>query len=460
MRIALPVHAFPPRSVAGVEVYTLRLARALRARGHEVLVVAAAHDLGATPYSVRRRRTGEIDVAEIVSVHAAGTLRATYDDDEIVRAAEPVLREFRPDCVHFQHLLNLSAGLAPAAKALGAAVFLTLHDYWLSCPRDGLRMRADLSVCETVDHATCSTCLRESPYLVPAAQRRLSRAARALGAGAQLHRLHDLAPRATEALLGLLRRASPPSAGLVEELDRRALRLRECLEAVDVFLAPTAFAGARAVEFGVPAGRVRRCAYGGVEPPLLPRRPGARRRFGYVGTIAPHKGVHLLVEAFRGVEGQDLRLEIHGSLAVQPGYAAALQRAARGDERIRFHGPFAEGGQAERHRALDVLVVPSVWWENSPLTLLEALAHGVPVVAAATGGVPELFTEGEGGLLFPAGDVAALRARLEDVARGRRLAEGLAPLPLRTVGEGADELVSLYRAALDAGRGARVAVRP
>ena len=55
MRILLPVHAYPPRSVAGVEVYTHRLAQALQARGHEVLVLTAVHDLSAAPYQVRRR---------------------------------------------------------------------------------------------------------------------------------------------------------------------------------------------------------------------------------------------------------------------------------------------------------------------------------------------------------------------------------------------------------------------
>jgi glycosyltransferase involved in cell wall biosynthesis len=227
-------------------------------------------------------------------------------------------------------------------------------------------------------------------------------------------------------------------------MDLRASRLRAALDGVDLVLAPTSFAGGRAIEFGVPAARVRPCSYGVVEPPTLERPQGPRRRVGYVGTLAPHKGVHVLVEAFRGLPGAELRLDIHGSLAVQPGYAAALQRAAFGDGRIRFRGPFAEGLQAERLAELDVLVVPSLWWENSPLTLLEALARGVPVIASATGGVPEMFEDGVAGLLFPPGDVAALRRHIDDVTRGRRLAERLPALPLKTVAEGARELVGLY----------------
>src|SRR4029453_18461572 len=108
MRILLTLHAFPPRSTAGVEVYTLRLARSLRTLGHEVLVLAAVHDLTAQPYSVRRRTHEGVDVAEIVNVHQGGTLAGTYDDAEISAAASPLLQSFRPDCVHVQHLQNLS----------------------------------------------------------------------------------------------------------------------------------------------------------------------------------------------------------------------------------------------------------------------------------------------------------------------------------------------------------------
>src|SRR6266536_3654375 len=139
MRLLLVAHALPPRSVAGVEVYTIRLARALLDRGHDVLVLAAVHDLAEAPAGVRRRREGGVPVAEVVSVHDRGTLEATYDDPAITAAAAAVIAEFRPDCVHVQHLLNLSAGIIGAARQADARVALTVHDWWLTCPRDGLR---------------------------------------------------------------------------------------------------------------------------------------------------------------------------------------------------------------------------------------------------------------------------------------------------------------------------------
>jgi glycosyltransferase involved in cell wall biosynthesis len=440
----MAVHAFPPRSTAGVEVYTLRLARALLARGHEVLVLSAVHDLAAEPYATRRRRHEGVDVCEVVNVHHRGTLEATYDDPDVDRAVGPVVREFRPDCVHVQHLLNLSCGLITAARDVGSRVVLTLHDYWLSCPRDGLRMREDLALCRTMDHAVCARCLAGSPYLVPPLQRAVAGAARGVGLGRHLHRLHARAPRLTAAALRLARRAAPVADGSrAAAMDRRAGALLAALEHVDVVLAPTSFARERALEFGVSPAKVRVGRLGVLAAPGRPRAAGPRRRVGFVGTVAPHKGVHVLIEAFRGVADPDATLGIHGSESVFPAYAAALRREAAGDGRIRFHGPFAEGGQGGVIGGMDVLALPSVWWENSPLTVLEALGGGVPVVASRTGGVPELI-DGDAGVLVPPGDADALRQALAAVVSGTRLGEARGPLPLKTVAEHAAELEAVY----------------
>lgn len=445
MRVLLTAHAFPPRSTAGVEVYTLRLARALRARGHDVLVLAAVHDLAADPYSTHRRRHEDVEVVEVVNVHHLGTLEATYDDPGIDRAGARVLDSFRPDVVHAQHLLNLSAGLLAAARRAGAATLLTLHDYWLSCPRDGLRMKADGTLCATMDHAVCAACLADSPYLVPPLQRGLSAAAREAGLGGQLHRVHALAPRIVEKGLALARRVAPPRAAtLAEGMDRRADRLRVLATDVDLFLAPTAFARDRAVEFGLDPAKVQVRRLGAVVGPGRPRPAKPRRRIGFVGTLAPHKGVDVLIRAFRALRGADLTLDLHGSLTTHPGHVADLRRAADGDPRIRFHGAFAEGEQARVLSAIDLLALPSLWWENSPLTVLEALAAGIPVVASAIGGLPELVSQGDTGLLVPAGEVEPLRRTLEDVTEGRLLAEGREPVPLPTAADGARELEELY----------------
>lgn len=445
MRVLLTSHAFLPRSVAGVEVYTARLAAALQELGHSVLVVTAAHDLARKPYSLHRRAVGGVEVVEIVNTRLEGTLEATYRVAAIDRAIERVLEEFAPECVHAQHLLNLSSGLLAAAERRGIPVVLTLHDYWLSCPRDGLRMQADGTLCRTVDHRVCASCLAGSAHLVPPLQRGASSAARRLGLGRALHLAHRHAPGATTALLAALRRAWPVgSGGLERELDERDDHLRRQLAHARVILAPTRFARERAAEWGAPADKLRVAPLGAVVGPTRARRAGARRRIGYVGTLAQHKGVHVLLEAVRGLAGRDFTLDVVGNPAVEPAYAARLRALAQADPRIRFRGALAPADQHDLWSSLDLLVLPSLWWENSPLVVLEALAAGLPVVASATGGVSEVLPPSAGLLVAP-GDAAELRAALAGVLEGRLLADALDPLPLKTSREGALELVELYR---------------
>ena len=465
MRVLLAVHAFPPRSTAGTEVYTLRLGQALQALGHEVRVLAAVHDLGGRHGQVRRRSHAGLDVAEVVSNHERGTLEGTYADDTIAAAAGSVIDAFAPDCVHIQHLLNLAAGVVEQAGRAGARVVMTLHDHWLGCFRDGLRMREDLSLCRTIDHAVCAVCVADSPYLTPAIQRGLAGTARRAGLGRYLHRVHDIAPRATGRILATLRAVAPAPRGLQGALDQRARSLRAAALGIDALVAPTRFVGDRAVEWGVPADRVTVRALGAVAGPTRGRAEGPRRRMGYIGVIAPHKGVHVLVEAFRRVLDPGIKLDVHGSLSVAPAYVERLRAAAAGDPRVRFHGAFPEGAQARILAGLDLVAVPSVWWENSPLVVLEALAEGVPVVASAIGGLPEIVPD-RAGVLVPPGDADALSAVIAEAAAGRVLAEALPPLALKTIDEGARELLGVYASLLgsskdkpsfDASKGRRAA---
>jgi glycosyltransferase involved in cell wall biosynthesis len=210
-----------------------------------------------------------------------------------------------------------------------------------------------------------------------------------------------------------------------------------------VFLAPTGFVRDRAVEWGVPAGKVRVLPLGAVAGPTRARRGGPRRRMGYVGTMAAHKGVHVLLEAVRGLTADEWTLDLVGNPDLDPEYGARLRAMAQDDPRIRFRGPLAPDAVAALWDTLDVLVLPSLWWENSPLTVLEALAAGVPVVASRTGGVPEVIPEGAG-VLVPPGDALALREALDGVLAGRLLTGPLEPLALKTVADGARELTALY----------------
>jgi glycosyltransferase involved in cell wall biosynthesis len=449
MRVLLGVHAFLPRSTAGVEVYTYRLAQALLERGHEVLVLAATHDLSRRHGETLQDRVGHVAVARVVNLHRAGTLRATYADPQIDAAVNGVFRRFGPDVLHLQHLLNLSTGLLWEAARVGVPVLLTLHDYWLSCPRDGLRMQASGEICHTVDHDICAHCMAESPYLVPKAQRVVVERMRSLGLGRMLHSIHDAFPRFVERVLRGLRAAQPISrGGLAIALDARAEHIQSALERIDLVIAPTRFIAERAAEVGVRADRLRVLPHGAVVESARVSVTAPRRRIAYVGTLAPHKGIHILIEAFLQLSGSELSLDIYGDPSIRPEYSEDLVRSAAGDSRIRFRGGFPEGDQVDVLSGIDVLVVPSLWWENSPLTILEARAAGVAVVASQIGGIPELLDGVEAARLVPPGDALKLREALRELVEDKT-ARHTSQRP-KTVSEGAVELERLYASVLGA----------
>src|SRR5262249_49915473 len=148
-------------------------------------------------------------------------------------------------------------------------------------------------------------------------------------------------------------------------------------------------------------------------------RPGERHphqlplRLGYTGQLAEQKGVHILIAAVRRLRGAPIILRVYGDQTAFPRYVALLKRLAANDPRIEFAGTY--GGSSERRRVmenLDVSVVPSVWYENNPMSISEALGHGVPVVATDLGSIPEVVVHERNGLLFRRGDADDLAAAL------------------------------------------------
>ncbi len=209
--------------------------------------------------------------------------------------------------------------------------------------------------------------------------------------------------------------------------------MRRQINRLDVVLAPSEIVRTMLVRNGLEPERVRLLPYG-VNLDLLPRRTDrgkeAKWRVGFIGSLYEHKGPHLLVEAVRALSPQvALEVTIHGrpdpNLSSAP-YFHKVRREIGEDERIHLCGPFPNEKIGRVLSSLDVLVVPSVWYENTPVVIYEALAAGYPVIATDIEGISEIVHHEKNGLLFPKEDVAALGACLERLANDRTLLQRLA----------------------------------
>ena len=165
------------------------------------------------------------------------------------------------------------------------------------------------------------------------------------------------------------------------------------LAQADRVIAPSEFIARIYREHGLPAANIVHLPYG-LDPgrfASMPPRKDVRGKphldLGYVGSISRHKGVQVLIEAMQHVEAPNVRLHLHGRRDSQPGFSEALIDSIA-DPRITFHGAFAPAELGTVLSHLDALVVPSLWYENTPFSVLEALHAGVPVIAS--GGIGDL----------------------------------------------------------------------
>ena len=163
----------------------------------------------------------------------------------------------------------------------------------------------------------------------------------------------------------------------------------------------------------------------------------------------------MLVDAVRRLPGTiDVDVQIFGDPGVYPDYAKGLVDRAAADTRIRFCGTFPNNRIGEVLSTFDVLVVPSLWYENTPLVIYSSQAAGCPVLASDLGGMSEVIREGVDGLLFPPGDSAALATHLERLWHDRNLVAALADNALspKSISAYVDELAATYDQLADHGK--------
>lgn len=412
MRILEVVHQFLPRHVAGTEVYTYQLTQALRGRGHEVSIYCREEGHPEAVFFGEEDEYHGLPVRRVYYNPPPGPLRlarkalARFRNPRVERDFADYLARWRPDVVHFQHLFKLSGALISIAARMGIPTVVTLHDYWFLCD-NGQLLRPGFRLCAGPRGGLrCPGCA-ELP----------------------------LSPSLRWLLVPVL----------WPLFIYRTCWLRRQLRQADALISPSAFLADVFARHGFPQVIISDNGTDTSWSQDVRPAPCPRLRFGYIGTLAPHKGAHLLIRAFQELDQGRAELRIYGDLGTVPDYAAALRQMATGPT-IHFLGPFERGEIARVFSEIDVLVVPSLWPENSPLAVHEAIVARVPVLAADVGGLAELVRGSRAGWLFRAGDVNDLRLRMEEIIRRPEvLAEVRADVPpVKNIAEQAAELEALY----------------
>jgi glycosyltransferase involved in cell wall biosynthesis len=381
MRILLVSHKFPPYALGGVEVYSHNLAQTLRHK-HRVSVFFRQDGRNEHGFSEHDEEMDGVLTRRISSrptgfgASVVGEFFDTFMGSQVEGSFARFVGLVQPDLVHIQHVMSLSARLMQIARSSGLPVVLTLHDYWFICGNSQL-IWPDQQICRgKALGMNCVRCAAAARFPPP-----------------------------------LVRWLRPGLAPLFLYRDRV---VRQAARQADEIISPSRFlidkytaAGfprerLHFLENGIPVDRIRRFAR---------RPPTGRLRISFLGSIAWQKGVHVLAQAFNDLPAGIARLRIWGDLEVFPDYATRLQEMLTHPD-AELMGRIANDRVGEVLADSDVMVVPSLWYENSPVVIQEARAAGVPVVASDLGALAEKVRHGIDGLLFPAGDAAALRDAL------------------------------------------------
>jgi glycosyltransferase involved in cell wall biosynthesis len=412
VKIVHTLHAFPPESRAGSENYVEALALAQSER-HDVSVFYRIADPALDEYVIDEAEHLGLRVFRLNrTFRDLASFAETYESPAVATAFGKFLDREKPDVVHFHHVTCLSTTCVHEAQRRGIRTVFTLHDFWLICPR-GQRLRHDLTLCESHTQADCVRCV--------AAQLRVG------GGHARSRALLERAARLREMRLprAIYRRiASRPFAkesDAIAQIEARERAVRSMFDSVDLFVSPSHFLKERFVEEGLAADRIL-VSDNGFDMTSwrsfkrTPRGDGAPIRFAYLGTWIPSKGVHVLLEAFRELDPKRAVLEIHGYAVPFDGfesYPDQLMALAENAPHIRLGNRYEPGDVPQLLAEADALIIPSLWYENSPLTIHEAFLAGLPVIAAAHGGQQEFVKALGLDACFKPASVRSLRATLQ-----------------------------------------------
>ena len=356
---------------AGDRTYMFGLEKILRDKGHQIAYFAMDHPSNLpTPFS--EYFVSRIDFADLKKnmgpVSALRVLGRSIYSFESRKRISHLLDAYKPDLVHIQHLdAHISYSILPAIKKKGIPIVWTLHIYAPFC--------INYNFVDPNRGEICDVCKTGKFYR--AAIRRCKKGSLAASL-----------------------------AGMLVQYFNHGFRL---LDHVDLFLCPSEFIRGIFAQGGFPSQKLLHLpnftALDGIEPSYEGGQYGL-----FLGRLDPEKGVSLLLSA---LEGTRIPFKIVGEL---DGHSRLLKEAEnKGLDRVDFTG-FKVGSELSKIiSGAKFIVVPSLWYEVFGLVILEAYAHGKPVVASRMGGIPEVVEEGETGYIFDPNRPEALREKMIDL---------------------------------------------
>lgn len=411
-----------PESIGGLELHLYRLAKEI-SKHSQIKIFCRKSDLNKEDYTTEDVMYDGIEIRKINNtLRDFNDFRMIYINDKIEKEFERYLDLYQPDVVDIHHLSCLSTTIIRSIKKRKIPIVLTLHDYWMICPKGQRLKDDDLTLCEKIDRKRCTSCLRPT-----------------------------LSVRKGY-LPGFLRRFFPAQYKYQKELSSYDKHITKMLSMTDIIITPTEFLKGEFVSYGVRQEKVKVIGHGLQSEPFedFIKTPAKKIRFGFIGSVIPSKGVHILVEAFNKFRRDDISLSIHGKILPfhgDTGYGERLKAMIRPGADVTFHGGYENQHLTKILSEIDVLVVPSIWHETFSIVIREGFLAGIPVIASNIGAMEESIQHGQTGLLFECGSSNDLFEKTKMLVENEELRKRLSnnDVKAKNMQENAQEIADLYK---------------
>jgi glycosyltransferase involved in cell wall biosynthesis len=383
--VAIVCHSHPSISKGGAEVAAFSLFTGLRALGHDPIFITACAEQDRAKLAFATNREFAVYYNPLLYDHFyhVGSPAAAQQLREILQSQ-------RIKLVNFHHFLHFGIGsLHAAATALNLDVVVTLHEFLPICQNHGQMITRPASIlCERATPTACTTCFPERTR---------------------------------------------------QQFTFRQKLFLDTFRAAKACVAPSAFLAGRFAEWGLDAAAIsvieNGLTHAITQAPLRPRHEGQPWVFGFFGQINPFKGVDLILKAAEQIArsktlSRRIHLRIHGNFIGQSeAFIRRFEALVETHDFLTYAGPYDNAGVGRLMNDCDYVLVPSHWWENSPVVIQEAYGAGRPVICTGIGGMAEKVIDGVSGLHFRRGDSADFVRVLDLAANTPLYAQLLAGLP-------------------------------
>ncbi len=359
MKILKVIHGFPPDYMAGSEVYSYHLVKELLKQDIETFVFTRVENEFDDNYRIYDEKFEDINIQRVNKPKKDYLYEDKFYDDKLDKIFKEYLENVKPDIVHFGHLSHLSINLIKIVKKSNIPIVYTIHDFWLYCVK-GQMINQDGIICENPSVENCTKC---SNYVVDSIK-----------------------------------------------VENSTKHMKNIINLVDVFISPSHTLKNFFINQGINKNKIKYLKYGFNTKKIIYNKKlftkNSKINFGFMGRVIPTKGIKVLVDTFKKLPNE--KLSIYGNIGIQKRFLET--------KNIVFKGTYNNNNINTVLNDMDVLIVPSIWYENAPLVIQEAFLAGIPVITSDIGGMAELVKNKINGFTFKVGSSEELMILIKNIS--------------------------------------------